>query len=265
MKKIIIFTIIILVPFMAMSQSSIGFKAGANFSNYGITSEAKNDWNSNLTPGFQVGAFYGIEFGGMFGVQLEAMYSRRGTAYRSKIDMSYAISIDDSNPNNQTITLATGETTYKEHISYLDFPLLFRYNMRGRGIRPYLTAGPQLGFALSATRKDQLVDGTISTHQYFPVENQYLLEPITSTSDFHTFDNARMEIGSGRNDEIISADFGIVLGAGLEIELDFGSLLIDARYYMGMSNISNSADPAQAIRNRSLMVNVGYVVPLGMY
>lgn len=264
MKKIIILTIIILVPFIAMSQSSIGFKAGANFSNYGITSEAKNDWNSNLTPGFQVGAYYGIEFGGMFGVQLEASYARRGTSYRSKVDMAYAVSIDQSNPNNQIITLANGETTYKEHISYLDFPLLFRYNMRGRAIRPYLAAGPQLGFALSATRKDQLVDGTISTHQYFPDENQYLLEPISTRSDFHTFDNTRMEIGSGRNDEIISADFGILLGAGLEFELDFGSLLLEARYYLGMSNISNSADPAFAIQNRSLIINIGYVVPLGM-
>lgn len=265
MKKIIILSIIILTPLITFSQSRIGFKAGANFSNYGITSEAKNDWNSNLTPGFQVGVFYGFDFGGMFGVQLEAMYSRRGTAYRSKVDMAYAISIDQSNPNNQTITLASGETTYKEHISYLDFPLLFRYNMRGRAIRPYFAAGPQLGFALSATRKDQLVDGTISTHQYFPVENQYILEPISSRSDFHTFDNARMEIGNGRNDEIISADFGILIGAGLEIELDFGSLLLDARYYLGMSNISNSADPAFAIKNRSLMINIGYVIPLGMY
>jgi len=265
MKKLIISSFIILVPLIALSQSFIGFKAGGNFSNFSITSEAKNNWSSRMTPGYQVGAFYGLEFGGMFGVQLEASYTRRGSAFRSKVNFRYPISLDQSNPNNQIITLVTGETTYKDHISYLDFPLLFRYNMRGRSIRPYLAAGPQLGFALSAMQKDQLVDGIISTHQYLPFEDTYIPTPISSRPDFHTFDNRRMEIGEGRNDEIISADFGILLGAGLEIELNFGSILLEARYYMGMTDIDNSANPAATIKNRSLMINIGYVFPLGMY
>lgn len=241
-------------------QSGIGFKAGVNFSNHALSQQQKDNWNANLTPGFQAGAFYDMSFGGMFGLQIEALFTRRGTARETKVPLYFENFISNTTAQGFTrVGDLTGNVDYKEHISYVDFPVMFKFNLRSRGISPYFMAGPQLSFALSARQKDIFYEGSMDNYILngtgFVYENTVLVEDAIA--------NTELEIGTGRNDYIRPSDFGIALGAGLSIELDFGYIVADLRYYIGMSNIRNSNNPILDTKNRSVMINVGYMYPIG--
>jgi hypothetical protein len=229
-----------LIPILSSAQMSLGIKAGANFSQTSLTDDAKVFFNSNFKPGYQVGAFLDIPFGGMFGVQAEVFYLKAGSRYESIVE-------------GNVITFLDVETTYdvmgiwssRLNLDYLDIPIMLKYNFRGRSVSSYLMAGPHLRFATGASMVDQRVT------------------PQTGTAQ--TASNRAINIGSGPNRSILSSDFGISIGGGLAFELDYGFIVVDARYYLGMTNIRNSKNPAEKMNNRTAMINVGYMFPLGGY
>ena len=113
---------------------------------------------------------------------------------------------------------------------YLEIPILARLNFDAGNINPYLIAGPSLGFQLSST----YLDG----------------------------DGEEVDIA----DETKNLDLSLVLGAGLEIELDNLSLFGQLTYSHGLSNLDNSdgvLDFTDEIYTRSIGFYVGLSVPLG--
>ncbi|MFV0529812.1 MAG: porin family protein [Flavobacteriales bacterium] len=68
-------------------------------------------------------------------------------------------------------------------------------------------------------------------------------------------DKSKVAIG-----EMKKIDFGIQMGAGVAIPAGPGKVIVDGRYNLGLSNISDvkSAD----IKNRGIMVSVGYAIAL---
>ncbi len=83
---------------------------------------------------------------------------------------------------------------------YLEIPLLFKFSRGASGATsPALYAGPQVAIQLSAKAKDEALAAEVDV-----------------------------------SDELISVEFGIVIGGGI----DFGTrAYIDARYFLGLSNI----------------------------
>jgi len=235
MKNLFTLFAMLTIPFLSVAQTSIGVKAGANFSNFSMSKQLDETFNSNLTPGFQAGAVLDVPFGGMFGVMVEGLYTRRGDAKRSKENFAYLL---------EGVPVDMGTLRLRTHLSYLDVPVHLKYNFRGRSVSTYLMAGPQLSFALSGQINNIVLEGT---QQDYP------------------FPNERLEFGTTRNDDVKSSDFGISIGAGMSFELDMGFITIDARYYMGMTNLANSSNPGDAFKNRTVMINVGYLYPLGGY
>ena len=69
----------------------------------------------------------------------------------------------------------------------------------------------------------------------------------------------------GTDDPIKETDFGIVGGAGVELIVSEGLRLgLDALYAMGLANINDeSGSASDSIKNRSLAIQVGVVVPFG--
>lgn len=260
MKNLFTLTLLVFLPILLAAQSGIGFKGGINFSNHALSDQQKDLWNANLTPGFQAGAFYDLSFGGMFGLEIGGIFSRRGTARETKVPVFSENFITSTNAQGvTTVSDFTGNIDYKEQISYLDFPVMFKFNLRGRGISPYFMAGPQLSFAMGANRKDIFYQGNLDNYLFDGTNYTF----INTTAVDDASANAELEIGSGRNDQIRPTDFGIAIGAGLSVELDFGYIVADVRYFMGMSNIVNSSNPIFDTKNRSIMINVGYMYPIG--
>jgi len=104
--------------------------------------------------------------------------------------------------------------------TYLDIVALAKYIIPVEGnIKPALFAGPSLGILLSANYEQ---GGT-------------------------TTDNTSSASG---------ADFGLVFGAGAMYKMDNGGIMLDLRYYVGLSNVAKSSPPNNT--NQIFSINVGY-------
>ncbi|WP_462317609.1 porin family protein [Marinilabilia sp.] len=101
-------------------------------------------------------------------------------------------------------------------LSYIDIPLMLKYNISG-GFN--LQAGPQLGLLLSA-------------------DNEMEAGGESETMDI--------------KDELKGMDFGFNIGAGY----DFGSLGVDVRYNLGLSNIADYEDGD--LKNTGVQIGVSY-------
>ncbi|MEG0795370.1 MAG: porin family protein [Odoribacter sp.] len=131
MKKILLFSVAILLIFSAKAQMdiTIGPKVGFNVTN--ITNfDMKNKLSVHL------GGFAEFRFTDFLAIQPELLYSRQGT--RDKID---------------------GDK-YKLRVNYLNIPMLAKlYVLNDLSI----DLGPELGFALNAKSKRKSGDTTVKT------------------------------------------------------------------------------------------------------
>ena len=106
----------------------------------------------------------------------------------------------------------------KLRVTYIDVPVLARFGTSSAsGMRFHVFTGPQASFLLSAEARNDDLDLTIDL-----------------------------------KDEVESFDLGWTLGAGLEAN----RFLVDARYTMGLKNMSKDAD--NDIKNRTFTVMVGF-------
>ena len=117
------------------------------------------------------------------------------------------------------IPFGSGNLTGK--ISYLEIPVLLKLNTSSLGIiRPNIFAGPEVAFKLSS----KATSGSPSSEQD--------LQNINST------------------------DFGIIVGAGININLPITTIMVDIRYDIGMRNLNSYSNPPD-IKNRVLSLNAG--------
>lgn len=60
-------------------------------------------------------------------------------------------------------------------------------------------------------------------------------------------------------------DYGVSAGAGVSHRLGSGRLLLEGRYTWGLRDIYDGQDPELQVRNRSVVISIGYaIVPDGM-
>lgn len=111
-------------------------------------------------------------------------------------------------------------------VNYLEIPVMGRLSVGGSNTRGYLSAGPSYGYAIGG--KNRGVDGK----------------------------DADLNFGDGKG-QIKRSDWGVQFGLGLTQRLGFGSLQLEGRYGLGLSNI----DPSES-HNRVISFTVGYAIPL---
>lgn len=152
--------------------------------------------------GFGIGAVLDRSLTGQYDLHLEPMYLQKGAT------------IDDSGD----------EVTFK--ISYLEIPVMFRYNFQSAGTTmPYAMAGPSIGYLL----------------------------------------NAKFESGGSEfdaKDQIRSFDLGIGIGGGVKIPKDDLQFFAEARYVLGLANINDDASDNATVKNRGIHVLFGVTIPL---
>lgn len=103
-------------------------------------------------------------------------------------------------------------TTYSDdfgtgtiRLDYLEIPVLARINLGMPGpVTPHVLAGPYLGFNVNSE-----IEGTE--------------EGVTMSADI--------------SDEIVSTDFGLLFGAGLDFNLGLTALNAQLRYGLGLTNV----------------------------
>ena len=184
-------------PAAAKVTFNLGLKAGLSLSNVAWSDE------SGSTPILRptAGVLGVIDLSPMFTIQAELDYVIMGEWY--------------------------GYDVWKwvEDYSYLQIPVLLRARLvREAKISPFLTAGPVLGFLLSAHEK------------------QYLNGEFDGDFDIK-FRTA-------------STDFGAALGGGAEFKVGPLKVFLDARFYLGFTN-AYRGDLDMTMRTRALVLAGG--------
>lgn len=59
--------------------------------------------------------------------------------------------------------------------------------------------------------------------------------------------------------ELKRLDFGVQMGAGISVPLGLGKIILDGRYALGLSDVSDIA--ATKIKNKGVMISAGYAIP----
>ncbi len=148
-----------------------------------------------------------------------------------------------------------GDATLRNRLNFLEIPVLGKVSFGSETVRAYVNAGPSLGYALGGRMTAQNEDGeTEFVKVRFGDEK--------STDDVFYMPTKYFN----------RIDLGLQLGAGVGFQVGPGSLLLDARYGLGMSNFVKAQKetfggvtismPADG-KSRTLAFTVGYAIPLG--
>ena len=109
---------------------------------------------------------------------------------------------------------------------------MVKYIIGTNKIKPYLMAGPTIGFLQDAKLK--VIMGGDSE-----------LEDL--------------------KDDLKSIDFGIGFGAGLDLPIGNNSIFVEARYSLGLMNIADKADgPYEDVKTRGIQIFAGITFPMDM-
>jgi len=114
------------------------------------------------------------------------------------------------------------------NLFYLEVPLAGKASYDVGGAKIYGVFGPYLGLGLSGRVKME------STGE--PTEKQ------------------NVKWGSGSNDDVKRLDYGLIIGAGVEIQ----SILLRLSYSYGLANIISDSSLDTKSQNRVLSLSVGY-------
>jgi opacity protein-like surface antigen len=150
--------------------------------------------------------------------------------------------------------LVFGSASLSNRMNFLEIPVLGKVSFGSETVKAYVNAGPSLGYALGGrmTAKD---DGeTESVKIRFGDQESTDEVYYMSTEEFNRI------------------DLGLQFGAGVGFQVGPGTLLLDARYGLGMSNFVKAQKetfggvtismPADG-KSRTLAFTVGYAIPLG--
>lgn len=122
-----------------------------------------------------------------------------------------------------------GEVALK--VDYIEFPVLAVIKLPGT-VSPHLNLGAYLGLEASCTASTATVD-----------------------------DTACSEIATGPATR--GADSGFVVGGGVTFDIGFASLLLDAFYHVGLTDVSEISAGVESIRMRTFSLSAGLTRTLG--
>jgi hypothetical protein len=203
MKKIGIVIFIVFLGASARANAfspNVGIKAGLALSNFWFSKEIEEAWKYLVS--YRIGAFVNFRVSKDFYLQPEVLWGRNGARFKAAYEDS--------------------EASVREHIDYLEFPLLLK-----------------MRFPLSNDFSLGLLGGgfgavNIGAKSFFEYEGE------TSEEDIKK--------------EIKDIDFGIVFGA----ELEWKKWALDIRYVMGLTNIKDYDFRSYSVKNQALTVLLGY-------
>jgi hypothetical protein len=143
MKKALILIVAVVGSFAAQAQTTIGIKAGANYSN--LSGDLKDESRFNNKLGFHGGLYANIPvISELFSIQPEFLYSNKGFKYDDKVTTSLF----------GTETRQEGSANF----NYLDVPVMARVKAGGF----FFEAGPQLSYLINVNDKTKTyVDGEL--------------------------------------------------------------------------------------------------------
>ncbi len=193
----------------------LGARLGLGFTNE--STPAYTNFTVGGRTGFLIGGQLDYWFTPMWALSAQVLYNQKG-------DQLTGISPDNGYPETDDFLL-----------SYLEVPVLAKVALGSGGLRPYLFAGPDFGFLLSAN------DHQIQTQLGYD-------QTVDVSPNFN------------------SVDVSLLFGAGVSYDLGASGteLFADAGYALGLVNVENTAytQTAESLESRDLRIAAGVMFPL---
>ncbi|MBL7997235.1 MAG: PorT family protein [Candidatus Kapabacteria bacterium] len=201
----------------ATAQTRTGLKLGATLPNW--TYSAVNNLSNTVSnnPNFCIVGVQEIPLYGVLSIQIEPTYSIRSFDMNfEKLAMQQLGGYQGTLPAQLPNTL-----TFTQRFVSLECPLLLKVSLRKEGIRPYIFAGPNISFNLSATATAKF--DTTSMNITPPLD----VKPKAEASYF-----------------------SVDAGAGVEIPLLLSiNFVADARYTAALSDLASFSAFSNSVGN----------------
>lgn len=234
MKKIVLLTAFVSCTTVLTAQNlqgqfSIKPMAGINVTR--VSGGVIDDFYHNkvrFTAGLE--AEYGIK--PWLGILLGAIYSQQG----AKVDAAITSFFEDERGFHHSSAIVT---IGKVHSEYINFPLMANFyipQVKGLAVK----IGLQLGLLTSSKMEGDVEMMEVVTVPYSGIVKDI---PLPTYQSFRTV----------QTDVCKSIDFGIPVGLSYE----YKNVVLDARYYFGLTKIDNTPEP-EDVRNRHFSFTLGY-------
>ncbi|MCF0074106.1 PorT family protein [Dyadobacter sp. CY261] len=212
----------------ANAQLSLGLKGGINWSNLNVKEDGGTSFDSRVAPNFAV--LFNYQLGPSFSIQAEPGFSGRGAKMEAEIKTDLIQQIPYRIVSHGTLKL-----------SYFELPLLAQYRPHlSEKLEAIISAGPELRFRTAPVK----VKSTTTTYV-----NGVVSESVTNTES--------------NDDAVEKLDVGMAFGAGAAYSISKFKVFAEARYHLGLRNITASnPDAVTKIYNRGASVVLGVTVPL---
>jgi hypothetical protein len=226
------------------AQVSVIPKGGLTLSTIRLSSGSGFDFSQRditYQPGFAAGIGFNVPVAGngFFSVQPELLYVQKGHGVEATGDGGSALRLTET-------------------FNYLEVPVLGKLNFGTGRVKAYVNAGPSVAYALSGRFTQEISGGLLA----FSSESKYIFgeEPDNSIGD----DTYRSPKYYNR------VDVGVQFGGGLGLAVGPGTVLLDARYGMGLTDFfkgnpdnGTESDDQSNLQNRVFAFTLGYAIPLG--
>jgi opacity protein-like surface antigen len=215
MKKLTILLIIPIVLFMVLpvgAQNRIGIVGGLNFANVNsddleaaLSAETGADVSLANSLGFGFGGVLGIVLSENAALHLQPMYIQKG----AKIE----------------VEIAGFDEDVKFKLAYLEVPVMLKLTFGTSEAKPYVMAGPTIGYLLSAK--------------------------VTNGDE------------EDLKDTIKDFDFGLGFGAGVSFPAGNNMVFVEGRYALGLTNVDDDPDDPIDAKTKGIQIFAGITFPLG--
>jgi len=201
-------------------KGGIGISSCSGFEHF-FDPDEWGGWNPTAKKGSRTGAvaggFIALRITDNLLVQPEFLYLQAGCKRDFNINIHY---VDEYDPDYEYFVKGKFET--KENIEYFEIPILFKYIIEiGKGISPYLIAGPSIGINIKAKFK---YNAYATFQEFYAGSMDYQDSWSTSGTE---------DVG----DYVKGTNFIFIIGAGLSKRINRVSLFSEVRYSLGLTNI----------------------------
>jgi hypothetical protein len=223
-----------IIPRGGLTRSTISFKETTNF----IQDRKTVQPTAGVTSG--IGVNVPLAKDGAFSVQPELLYVQKG----------YRVEFADQ----------WGSRHSREQFNYLEVPVLARYTLGIRKFKLYVNTGPSLAYALNGQYEFITRFGVAPT--IHSGKSIFGKRPPTYWGPDRYYEPKHYN----------RFDVGVQFGGGAGFALGPGTLLLDARYGMGLGNFYKGDksdydypiyDQEPNIKTRVFALTLGYAIPLG--
>ena len=209
-------------------QMMIGVRGGVNFANEKYDNPPSDGESISGRTLLLAGGEFDYWFSNSWALSIQLLYDEKG-AHADKLYFTTEESPD--------INYGTGDWT----TTYLEIPLLVKVRFGNDAIRPYLFAGPSIGYLLSNTLRLQATGGMNIPNE---LGVTYQVDTTGSTTDYTN-----------------KIDVSLVAGAGISWKLVQGSeFFLDASYAFGLTN--SDQESGISVYSRDIRLAAGVLFPL---